>query len=205
MKRIFDLFASAAGLLILSPLMLLAALLIKIDSPGPVFFKQQRVGKGFRKFYIYKFRTMVQDAPQRGAAITAGADPRVTRAGHYLRKTKFDELPQLINVLKGDMSLVGPRPEVPKFVDLFRADYEQILRVRPGITDLASVKYRDEEAALGQCQNPEKEYIERVLPDKIRLAKQYLTESCFWFDLKVIFWTLLKVVDHNPSRERIRV
>jgi lipopolysaccharide/colanic/teichoic acid biosynthesis glycosyltransferase len=143
MKRLFDIVASAAGLILLSPVMLLTALLIKLDSRGPVFFKQQRVGKGFRPFLIYKFRTMVEDAPQRGSSITVGADPRITRIGRFLRKTKFDELPQLINVLKGDMSLVGPRPEVPRYVEMFRDDYEEILRVRPGITDTASLKYED--------------------------------------------------------------
>jgi lipopolysaccharide/colanic/teichoic acid biosynthesis glycosyltransferase len=116
MKRMFDFVVAAAGLLVLSPVMLLTALLIKVESPGPIFFKQQRVGKGFRPFLIYKFRTMVQDASQRGSSITVGADPRITRIGRFLRKTKFDELPQLINVLKGEMSLVGPRPEVPRYV-----------------------------------------------------------------------------------------
>ena len=137
MKRLFDVVAAAIGLVILSPLMALVALLIKVDSPGPVFFRQHRVGKDFRPFQIYKFRTMVQKAPLRGGLITAGVDPRVTRVGNFLRQTKIDELPQLINVLKGDMSLVGPRPEVPQYVEMFRKDYEQILSVRPGITDLA--------------------------------------------------------------------
>jgi lipopolysaccharide/colanic/teichoic acid biosynthesis glycosyltransferase len=142
MKRTFDIVAAALGVVILSPLLLMAAVLVKLSSPGPVFFQQERIGKGFRPFLIYKFRTMRPDAPATGMLITVGNDPRVTRIGRLLRKTKIDELPQLINVLKGDMSLVGPRPEVPKYVELFRADYDEILRVRPGITDLASLKYR---------------------------------------------------------------
>ena len=194
MKRLFDIFAATAGLLVLSPVMLFAALLIKLDSRGPVFFKQERIGKDFQRFLIYKFRTMVEDAAHRGAAITAGADPRITRAGHYLRKTKFDELPQLINVLKGEMSLVGPRPEVRRYVEMFRKDYDEILKVRPGVTDLASLKYRDEAAVLAVVKDPEQEYVVRVLPEKIKLAKQYIREASFLFDLRLIFRTLLKVV-----------
>ena len=194
MKRFFDLTVSAAGLLILSPVLLLVALLIKLDSQGPVFFRQERIGRNFRPFSIYKFRTMVVDAPQRGAAITAGGDPRITRFGRLLRKSKIDELPQLINVLRGEMSLVGPRPEVPKYVELFRQEYDDILRVRPGITDLASLKYRDEAAVLAAAQNPEQEYVARILPEKIQLAKQYIRNASFLFDLKLILRTLLKVV-----------
>jgi lipopolysaccharide/colanic/teichoic acid biosynthesis glycosyltransferase len=194
MKRLFDLTVSAAGLLILSPVLLLVALLIKLDSQGPVFFRQERIGRNFRPFSIYKFRTMVVDAPQRGAAITAGGDPRITRFGRLLRKSKIDELPQLINVLRGEMSLVGPRPEVPKYVELFRQEYDDILRVRPGITDLASLKYRDEAAVLAAAQNPEQEYVARILPEKIQLAKQYIRNASFLFDLKLILRTLLKVV-----------
>jgi lipopolysaccharide/colanic/teichoic acid biosynthesis glycosyltransferase len=181
-------------LLILSPVLLLVALLIKLDSQGPVFFRQERIGRNFRPFSIYKFRTMVVDAPQRGAAITAGGDPRITRFGRLLRKSKIDELPQLINVLRGEMSLVGPRPEVPKYVELFRQEYDDILRVRPGITDLASLKYRDEAAVLAAAQNPEQEYVARILPEKIQLAKQYIRNASFLFDLKLILRTLLKVV-----------
>jgi lipopolysaccharide/colanic/teichoic acid biosynthesis glycosyltransferase len=170
-----------------------AALLIKLDTPGAVFFKQERIGKDFRPFLIYKFRTMVQDAPRLGAAITAGDDPRVTRIGHFLRKSKIDEVPQLINVLKGDMSLVGPRPEVPRYVEMFREDYHEILKVRPGITDLASLKYRDESAILAAVKDPEQEYITRLLPEKIDLAKQYIRNASFLFDLKLILQTLLRI------------
>lgn len=194
MKRLFDFCVAAVGLLVLSPLLLLAAFLIKIDSPGPVLFKQQRIGKGFRPFMIYKFRTMVQDASQRGSEITVGADPRITRIGRFLRKSKFDELPQLINVLKGDMSLVGPRPEVPRYVEMFRQEYEEILGIRPGITDMASLRFRDEATVLGRSENPEEKYVTHVLPEKIKLAKEYTRQSSLFFDLGVIFKTLVKLV-----------
>lgn len=193
MKRMLDILAAAVGLIVLSPLLSLIAILIKLASPGPVFFSQERIGKGFRMFQIYKFRTMVQDAPQRGGPITSGEDPRITRVGRLLRKTKIDEIPQLINVLKGEMSLVGPRPEVRQFVDLFQRDYEEILSVRPGITDLASLKYRDEAHVLGKAENAEEEYIQHILPDKIRLAKEYLRRSSFLFDLSLIFKTLFSL------------
>ena len=137
---------------------------------------------------------MVEDASQRGSSITVGADPRITRIGRFLRKTKFDELPQLINVLKGDMSLVGPRPEVPRYVEMFRQDYEEILRIRPGITDMASLRFRDEATVLGRSENPEEKYVTHVLPEKIKLAKEYTRQSSLFFDLGVIFKTLVKLV-----------
>jgi len=199
MKRTFDLIMTALGLALISPLLVIVAIIIKSTSAGRVLFRQERVGKRFRHFFIYKFRTMIQDAPRLGGPITFGDDPRITRVGRVLRKTKIDELPQLFNVLKGDMSLVGPRPEVPRYVDMFRDDYEIILRVRPGITDLASLKYRDEAAILGQAQDPEKEYVKRVLPEKIRFAKEYVRHSSLLFDLAVIFKTVLKLfVDRIP-------
>ena len=140
---------------------------------------------------IYKFRSMVTNAPSCGAAVTAGDDPRITRIGRILRQTKIDELPQLFNVLRGDMSFVGPRPEVPKYVEMFRGDYAEILQVRPGITDLASIAYRDEAALLGRMEEPERQYAEHVLPEKIRLAKEYVGRASFWFDLSLIARTLL--------------
>src|SRR5262249_55066954 len=155
-----------------SPVLAVAALAVRVDSPGPILFKQQRIGRNFRPFWMYKFRTMVVDAPKRGGPLTAGADPRITRVGRWLRKSKIDELPQLVNVLVGDMSLVGPRPEVPKFVELFRDDYAYVLTVRPGLTDPASVKYRDEAALLAGSSDPEREYVERILPDKIALSRE---------------------------------
>src|SRR5207247_2420110 len=148
MKRAFDIVAATTALFILSPLLGLAALLIKLDSPGPVFFKQERIGRSFRPFWIYKFRTMMRDASTRGGLITVGEDRRITRVRRILRKTKIDEIPQLINILKGEMAIVGQRQEIRHYVELFRRDYEEILKVRPGLTDLASLKYRDEAALL---------------------------------------------------------
>jgi lipopolysaccharide/colanic/teichoic acid biosynthesis glycosyltransferase len=193
MKRLLDIFAAVAGLTLLAPLFAAIALFIKLDSPGPVFFKQQRVGKGFRPFWIYKFRTMKVDGDG-GPALTVGADRRITRAGAFLRRSKLDELPQLINILNGEMTIVGPRPEVPRYVEVFRRDYEEILKVRPGLTDLASLKYRDESALLGQSADPEEEYLRRILPDKIRLAKDYIQRSSLLFDINLIGKTLLRVV-----------
>jgi len=194
-KRSFDIAVSAMGLALCAPLFLVVAVLIKWDSKGPVFFTQQRIGKEFRPFWIYKFRSMIEDAPRHGSQITFGEDSRITRAGWFLRKSKFDELPQLFNVLKGDMSLVGPRPEVPKYVDLFRKDFEEILQVQPGITDLASLKYRDEAGLLAQAESPEEEYVTRVLPNKIVLAKEYIRRSSFFFDLSLILRTPLRLLD----------
>jgi lipopolysaccharide/colanic/teichoic acid biosynthesis glycosyltransferase len=198
-KRLVDFAAAVAGLLVFWPLFAATALAIKLDSPGPVFFKQRRIGRHFKPFRIYKFRTMVVDAPRRGGLLTAGADPRITRVGRFLRKSKIDELPQLFNVLKGEMALVGPRPEVPKYVQFYRKDYEVILQIKPGITDLASLKYRNEASLLAQAQNPEQEYVGRVLPDKIRMAKEYIQHSSFLFDLKLVFKTIFKLFDCRLS------
>ncbi len=195
MKRLFDFVAAGAGLLVLSPVMLVAALLIKSDTPGPVFFRQERIGKNFRPFRIFKFRTMVQNAAAIGSSITFGEDPRITRVGRVLRRIKFDELPQLINVLKGEMSLVGPRPEVRSYVELYRKDYEEILEVRPGITDIASLKYRNESSLLAVAEDPEKEYMSRVLPDKIALAKEYVECSSFFFDVMLIVKTIARLFE----------
>jgi lipopolysaccharide/colanic/teichoic acid biosynthesis glycosyltransferase len=200
MKRMVDILISLIGLIFLFPLLLLVAVLVKLDSAGPVFFRQERIGLRFRPFQILKFRTMIHDVQRRGGLITFANDPRVTRIGRILRKTKADELPQLINVLKGEMSLVGPRPEVPRYVQAFQKEYEEILRVRPGMTDLASLKYRNEEAMLGQSDDPEEEYLKRVLPDKIQLAKDYLQRSSFLFDLSLIFKTLSKLFIHKSRR-----
>ena len=193
LKRTWDVVVAGLGLMMLSPLLILVALLVKLTSPGPVFFRQERIGRGGQPFSILKFRSMVQDAPARGTPITFGNDPRITPLGRILRKTKIDELPQLINVLRGDMSLVGPRPEIRKYVDMFRPDYEEILRVRPGITDLASIEFRDEAALLGQAADPEAEYVARVLPEKIRLAKVYVRQSSFLSDIAIIVKTLTRL------------
>jgi len=200
MKRAFDLFSAVIGLLVCVPLFVVVAALIKLDSRGPIFFNQERIGKGFRPFFIYKFRTMVEDAPQRGGALTVGRDPRVTRVGHILRQTKIDELPQLINVLRGDMSLVGPRPEVRRYVELFVKNYETILAVRPGITDLASLKYSDESAILARSDNPEEEYVRRILPDKLVLAEEYVQRYSLGMDLILISKTVLKLI-RKTSRD----
>ena len=194
MKRLFDIFFSLLGLIILAPLLLVVSILIKLDSPGTVFFRQERVGKNFKPFSIYKFRSMTADAPKSGPAITVGGDMRVTRTGRFIRKYKLDELPQLINVLKGDVSVVGPRPEVPKFVDIFRSDYKEILTIKPGITDYASIQYRDEESVLARYNNPEEGYIKEVLPAKIRLAKQYIREKSISVDIAIILKTLYTIV-----------
>jgi lipopolysaccharide/colanic/teichoic acid biosynthesis glycosyltransferase len=207
-KRILDIVVSLVGLICLLPLLLLVAVLIKLDSTGPIFFRQERIGMRFRPFRILKFRTMVLDSSSRGQSITVGDDPRITRVGWFLRKAKIDELPQLINVLRGEMTFVGPRPEVPQYVELFRQDYEEILKIRPGITDLASIKYRDEAALLGQSENPEAEYVRRVLPDKINLGKEYIRRSSVFFDLTLIFKTFLRLFDHvlaPQNRNRIRI
>jgi lipopolysaccharide/colanic/teichoic acid biosynthesis glycosyltransferase len=193
MKRVFDVTTAAFGLFLLSPMLILVAIMIKLTSRGPIFFRQQRVGKRFRHFFIYKFRTMIQNAPRQGGPITFGDDPRITRVGRVLRKTKIDELPQLFNVLKGDMSLVGPRPEVPRYVDMFREDYAVILQVCPGITDLASIKYRDEAAILGRAENPEEEYVKRVLPEKIRYAKEYVDKASLLLDFRIILQTMARL------------
>ena len=189
MTRLIDIVAAACGLAVTSPLFVVVAAAVAATSPGPVFFRQQRIGRGFRPFTLYKFRTMVAGA-ERGAPITAGGDRRVTRVGRWLRKTKLDELPQLVNVLKGDMSLVGPRPEVPRFVEMFRADFEEILTVRPGITDFASLEYRHEEEALAGFEDPEAGYVAVVLPHKIALCRRYLRERGVFTDLRIVALTL---------------
>jgi len=182
------------GLLLLAPLFAVVAILIKLGSDGPVFFKQERMGRGFRPFFIYKFRTMVRDAQKAGLQITAGGDARVTAIGRMLRKTKIDELPQLINVVKGDMSVVGPRPEVRKYVEYYKQDYEVILSVRPGITDISSLTFRDEESVLKSQNDPEHFYLNALLPEKMRLAKEYILRRSFFYDLKLIFLTFYRIL-----------
>lgn len=201
LKRAFDVIVSALGLLVLSPALIVAAVMVKSTSKGPAFFKQVRVGRNFVPFEIYKFRTMVQDAPKKGPQITVGDDARITRVGRFLRKTKLDEFPQLINVLKGDMSFVGPRPEVPRYVEMFRDEYAEVLQIRPGITDLASLQYRHESEILAAAEDPEAEYCERVLPEKLRLSKDYIRRSSLLFDLKLILQTMLAMFRTEPVRD----
>ena len=199
MKRLFDIVAAAAALIVLCPLFAIIAVLIKWDSDGPVFFRQSRIGRHFRPFFIYKFRTMLSDAPAIGPLLTVGDDPRITRVGRWLRRTKRDELPQLINILTGDMSSVGPRPEVERYVRLFRTEYAEILQVRPGITDLASLKYRAESTLLARSPKPEEEYVTRILPDKLRLGQQYVRELSLGRDVMLIARTLAAVVRPTDS------
>lgn len=192
-KRLFDIFFSCIGVIILLPVFLVCALWIKIDSKGPIFFRQIRVGLRGESFKIYKFRTMVDDANLLGGPITVGTDARITSVGHFLRRYKLDELLQLINVLKGEMSLVGPRPEVRKYVDVYSKDYEEILKIRPGITDLASLRYSNESDILGNADDPRYVYVNKILPEKIKLAKVYISKMSFFFDIKLIFKTLFQI------------
>lgn len=190
-KRVFDLLGAGLGLLLLWPLLLAIALAIKLDSRGPVLFRQQRVGRHGVLFRIHKFRTMAADAPQRGPALTVGDDMRVTRVGRWLRHTRLDELPQLIDVLAGDMSLVGPRPEVPQYVAHYPpALRERALSVRPGITDPASLLYLDEGEQLARAADPEREYIEVILPRKLQAAADYAAQASLRSDLCVLLRTL---------------
>lgn len=190
-KRLFDLLCASVALLLLAPLLLVLALVIKLDSPGPVFFRQERVGRHGRPFRIHKLRTMAADAPQRGLAITVGADPRITRCGAWLRRTRLDELPQLIDVLQGHMSLVGPRPEVPRYVQHYPPGLrERALAVRPGITDPSSLAFIDEAGLLAKASDPEREYIEHILPRKLQAAADYAEQATLWTDLRVIVRTL---------------
>ncbi len=187
LKRAFDIFFSSGALLVLAPLLLVVALWVKTDSTGPVFFRQRRVGRRGREFLIYKFRTMAADAEARGPQITVGTDARVTRSGAFLRKYKIDEFPQFINVLVGDMSVVGPRPEVPHYVALYsEAVRAVVLSVRPGITDLASIEYRDENELLGRSADPEFTYVHEVMPAKLAYCERYVRERSFTGDMEII-------------------
>lgn len=193
-KRLFDLVAALCGVVLLAPLLLLIALWIKWDSPGPALYRQQRVGRGGALFTIYKFRTMHARA-NAGPEITVGADPRVTHAGALLRRYKLDELPQLFNVINGSMSLVGPRPEVPRYVAHYPEPLRRIvLSVAPGITDWASIMYKDENAVLARAGDPERAYIDTVLPAKLHYYERYVRERTFLIDLKIILRTLAAIV-----------
>jgi len=189
-KRIFDFIASLIGLILLSPFLVIIGVLVKISDKGPVFYRSKRVGQNFKPFYLLKFRTMVVNAEELGPSVTKGGDQRITKIGKFLRKTKLDELPQLWNVIKGELSLVGPRPEVEKYISFYKDDYKEILKIRPGITDYAAIKFRNEEEILAKFEDLEKAYIENVLPEKIKLYKTYLNEIGFLTDLKIIFKTL---------------
>ena len=189
-KRAFDLAASGLGLLVLAPVFAFIALAIRFDSPGPVFYRQERVGRGGKPFLIFKFRTMQVDADRVGGPLTVGGDPRITRAGRFLRKGKLDELPQLLNVVRGEMSLVGPRPEVPKYVALYTPEQREVLEVRPGITDPASIEFRDENELLEGSSDPEALYVSEILPRKLGLNLEYARGAGFFYDIRVILATL---------------
>ena len=194
-KRLFDLIMSTLGLLLLAPLLLIVALAIKLDSRGPVMFRQERVGRHGHSFRIHKFRTMTHDPQARGPLITVGSDARITRVGHWLRAAKLDELPQLIDVLLGDMSIVGPRPEVPKYVAMYPpALRDKVLSVRPGITDPVSLRFVDESALLARAADPEREYVEVVMPQKLAAAVAYAEHATLASDLRVIGQTLRALV-----------
>lgn len=190
-KRIFDLVFVIPGLLVLLPIFILLSIFIKFDSTGPIFFKQKRVGKNGRTFLIYKFRTMVVNAESLGAKVTVGKDSRITRAGSLLRKYKLDELPQLINVLTGEMSLVGPRPEVPEYVAYWPKNmYQLILSVPPGITDFASIEFRDENIILEGVSDPVGKYVNEIIPKKLEYYSRYVRERSIWVDFCLILRTI---------------
>lgn len=193
LKRCFDIVCSALGLLVLSPLFLVVSLWIKLDSKGPVFYRQVRVGRKNKDFRIYKFRSMAVDSDKKGLITIGGKDSRVTRVGYYIRKYKIDELPQLINVFIGDMSFVGPRPEVRKYVDMYTAEQLRVLDVRPGITDAASIKYRNENDLLATQSNPELYYIQVIMQDKLQINLDYVANHSFIKDINLIFKTFLSL------------
>jgi len=193
-KRLLDLTVSVPGLIFVSPFLLLIGIFIKVNDRGPVFFLHTRVGKDFKLFELCKFRTMVVNAENLGPGVTGQQDSRITGVGKWLRRFKLDELPQLFNVIKGEMSLIGPRPEIERYVNLFREDYQTILQIKPGITDYAALQYRHEEEILGRFENIEQGYIQEILPMKIRLYKKYIQEISLLTDLKILFRTLGSMV-----------
>ncbi len=194
-KRAFDIFFSISGLIILSPVLIIISAVIKSDSKGPVIFRQSRVGKDNRDFMLFKFRTMRMDSDKQGLLTVGGKDPRITNAGYFLRKYKLDELPQLLNVLAGDMSFVGPRPEVRKYVELYSAIQKKVLEVKPGITDIASIRYRNESDLLKEANDPEEFYIKQIIPDKIKLNLEYINDSSLFKDVKVILNTFKAIIN----------
>lgn len=194
MKRIFDIIASGLGIACLSPLFLILAIWIKADSRGPVFYRQTRVGRHNRDFRLFKFRSMRPNSDRLGLITIGGRDPRVTRSGYYIRKYKLDELPQLINVFIGDMSLVGPRPEVRKYVNMYTPEQLHVLDVRPGITSLASIRYRNENDILAAADDPDRAYIEQVMPDKLAIDLQYVTRANLLTDIRIIFSTFAAIL-----------
>ncbi len=191
-KRLFDIFFSLLGLILISPFLIIVSIIIKITSEGPVFFLQERLGQYEKPFFIYKFRTMVINAESLGKQITVKGDNRITKVGKVLRRYKIDEFPQLINVLLGEMSFVGPRPEVKKYVDLYTNDQKEIFKVKPGITDYASLEYRNENDLLSTVEDPEAYYINTIMQDKIKLNKKYIEKNNLFIDVKIILNTISK-------------
>lgn len=194
MKRLFDIIASGLGLLVLSPILIIVAIWIKLDSEGSVFYRQVRVGRYNKDFRIYKFRSMRVGSDKGSLVTIGGKDPRVTRSGYFIRKFKIDELPQLINVFVGDMSLVGPRPEVRHYVDYWTPDQMRVLDVPPGITDPASIRFRNENELLEKAEDPEKYYIEVIMQEKLKLYLEYVESASFWYDIKLIFRTFVVII-----------
>ena len=194
MKRLFDIVASGIGLVLLGPLFLVLAIWIKMDSKGPVFYRQVRVGKNNKNFRILKFRSMHVGAVKGSLVTIGGRDSRITRSGYYIRKYKFDEIPQLINVLIGDMSLVGPRPEVRYYVNYWTSEQMHVLDVRPGITDPASIKFRNENELMEKAEAPEDYYINVIMQEKIKLYLEYVENASFWYDIKLIFMTFKVII-----------
>lgn len=194
MKRLFDIVCSITGIVLLSPLYAALAVWIKVESKGPVFYKQKRVGKNGKEFFLYKFRSMRIGSDKLGLLTIGGKDPRITRAGNFIRKFKLDEFPQLINVLIGNMSIVGPRPEVAKYVSLYNKEQLKVLDVKPGITDWASIKFRNENELLAKADKPEEFYISEVMPAKLEISLQYIKKNNLIIDLKIIWMTFLKIV-----------
>ena len=194
MKRLFDIIASGMGLLILSPILIVVAIWIKLDSSGPVCYRQVRVGKNNKDFRIFKFRSMRVGSDKGSLVTIGGRDPRITRSGYFIRKFKIDELPQLINVFIGDMSIVGPRPEVRHYVDFWTPEQMHVLDVRPGITDPASIKFRNENELLAQAEDPEKYYIEIIMQEKLKLYLDYVKNQSFFYDIKLIFQTFWVII-----------
>jgi lipopolysaccharide/colanic/teichoic acid biosynthesis glycosyltransferase len=199
-KRGLDLFFASLGLVVLSPLFLVVGIAVRLGSPGPVIFRSRRVGRFGKEFFLFKFRTMTKDAPQNGPAITIGKDHRITRVGAILRSSKMDELPQLLNVIKGEMSLVGPRPEVPEYVRLYTSKQRTVLNLVPGITDPASIKYALENDLLGESSQPESDYVDHIMPDKIKMNLEYAARANLWTDFRVVLATFARIaVKQEPQ------
>ena len=202
LKRSFDIFFSVIGLILLSPVFLIMAIWIKCDSYGPVFYKQTRVGKNGKFFLLYKFRSMRVGSDKEGLLTVGEKDPRITRSGKFIRKFKLDEFPQLINVLRGEMSIVGPRPEVPKYVALYNEEQREALNIRPGISDWSSIRFSNENELLAQAENSEDFYISEVMPEKLKMNLEYVRSNNFWIDLKIIFMTMKKIASKEKKFKR---